>query len=381
MYLVGVIPGPGKPKTDWEINHFLRPLVDELLQLWNSGIYYSRTSKYVGGRLVRCVLVPLVCDLPAARQVGGFGSYSAAYFCHMCNLRKEDMNELDMDKWGTRTCEDHREAAEAWKDMPSVAKRKSAFKLNSTRWSALLDLPYWDPIRFTVIDSMHNHYLGLLQDHCREIWGMNTEVDEEHQGAEEGLQAAAASETAVSESATSERAVSDIAASETSESHIHTHLRDTQLPSWVNPVPTNVGTKSRGKLSADQWHVFCVVNLPIILIPLWYHKSQLHRERLDNYMDLVTEVVVGSLLEMSEPVIKIYEEAAFRYLHTAKRLYNISITPNQHNSLHIPSVLRLFGPLHAIRTFFSERMNLDLQSENTNMKFGAYVLPSVWAHR
>ena len=63
--------------------------------------------------------------------------------------------------------------------MPSVAQMKAAFKLNSTRWSALLDWPYWDPIRFTVIDSMHNHYLGLLQDHCRKIWGMNIDVTEE----------------------------------------------------------------------------------------------------------------------------------------------------------------------------------------------------------
>ncbi|RPD56986.1 hypothetical protein L226DRAFT_443645, partial [Lentinus tigrinus ALCF2SS1-7] len=359
-----------KPKADWEINHFLRPLVDELLELWNSGIYYARTSKHVGGRLVRCALVPLVCDLPAARQVGGFGSYSSKYFCHMCDLRKEDMDELDMDKWGTRTCEDHREAAEAWKDMPSVAQRKSAFKLNSTRWSALLDLPYWDPIQFTVIDSMHNHYLGLLQDHCRGIWGMNTEVDEEHQDAEEGLQPAAASETAAEQTSMSNAPKYRPILGKKTLKHIHTHLRDTELPSWVNPVPTNVGAKSRGKLSADQWHVFCVVNLPIILIPLWYHKSQLHRERLNNYMDLVTEVVIGSLLEMSEPVIKIYEEAALRYLHTAKRLYNISITPNQHNSLHIPSFLRNFGLLHALRTFFSERMNLNLQNENTNMKFG-----------
>lgn len=164
--------------------------------------------------------------------------------------------------------------------------------------------------------------------------------------------------------------------------HIHTHLRDTELPSWVSPVPTNIGTKARGKLSADQWHVFCVINLPVILIPLWYRKSETHRDRLDNYMDLVTEVMIGSLLEMSEPVIQLYEEVSLRYLQTARRLYNIAITPNQHNSLHIPSFLRLFGALHAIRTFFSERMNFLLQGENTNMKIGAYVITEMWAeHR
>ena len=112
--------------------------------------------------------------------------------------------------------------------------------------------------------------------------------------------------------------------------YIHAHLRDTELPSWVNPVPTNIGTKARGKLSADQWHILCVVHLPIILVPLWYNMSETHRGRLDNFMDLVTEVVIGGLLEMSEPVIQIYEEAALRYLQTAKKLYDITITPNQH---------------------------------------------------
>ncbi|KAI0648929.1 hypothetical protein C8Q79DRAFT_1007517 [Trametes meyenii] len=87
-------------------------------------------------------------------------------------------------------------------------------------------------------------------------------------------------------------------------------------------------------------------------------------------MALVTEVMVGNLLNMSEEAVQVYEEAALRYLCTAKELYDISITPNQHNSLHIPLFLHLFGPLHPIRTFFSERMNYLLQQTNTNMHFG-----------
>lgn len=125
--------------------------------------------------------------------------------------------------------------------------------------------------------------------------------------------------------------------------------------------------------------MFCVINLPIILIPLWYYKSQIHRERLDNFMDLVTEVVIGSLLEMSEPAIQLFEQVSLRYLQNAKRLYNISITPNQHNSLHISFFLRLYGALHAVRTFFSERKNFELQGENTNMKFGVYLFTSCLA--
>lgn len=151
---------------------------------------------------------------------------------------------------------------------------------------------------------------------------------------------------------------------------IHAELPLTEVPGWISPVPGNVGTKARGKLSADQWHILCVIHLPIILIRKWAPKGGRYTAILDNYMCLVTEVVVGSLLEMSEEAISMYESASLAYLKTAKELYGISLTPNQHNSLHIPFFLRLFGPLHSIRTFFSERMNYLLQQHNTNLKFG-----------
>ena len=153
---------------------------------------------------------------------------------------------------------------------------------------------------------------------------------------------------------------------------IHEHMSDTVLPSWVNTVPAEIGTKSRGKLSADQWHILRVVYLPVILIQLW-HQNRSKITILDNYMDLVSEVVIGSLLEVTQDTISAYKTVSHRYLRNAKKIYpGMNITPNQHNSLHIPMFLDLFGPLHAIRTFFSERMNYLLQQQNTNAKFGEY---------
>ncbi|KAI0822496.1 hypothetical protein BC628DRAFT_1281695, partial [Trametes gibbosa] len=530
VYLVGIIPGPGKPSLA-QINHCLKPLVDELLVFWESGIFFSRTAKFVTGRLVRCALVPLVCDLPAARQTAGFGAHNAKYFCSVCNLEHSDIDNLDMASWPPRTAEAHRKAAWEWKAKESVAQREAAFKENSTRWSELLRLPYWDPIRYTVIDSMHNHYLGLLKHHCRSIWGMSISAEDEDHGesttspqpTEEeqalgvaylnsgtstqlasckkavlkylcttvGIQARKPSkdrlltlleawvstaytgegggestrrattrsaatpeqvtrgakmlETAVSAHTFSRKfnlavlralceqnGLSDngtkldiayrlidmvcsvaglarlrIGSSETTDGptvntsagrsgsrestpmadeqvtsvlgrttlqQIHAELPLTELPSWISPVPSNVGTKARGKLSADQWHIFCVVNLPVILIRMWAPRGGRFTQMLDNYMHLVTEVVVGSLLEMSDDAIALYESSALEYLKGAKELYGISLTPNQHNSLHIPFFLRLFGPLHAIRTFFSERMNYLLQRQNTNLIFGQLEL-------
>ena len=144
----------------------------------------------------------------------------------------------------------------------------------------------------------------------------------------------------------------------------------TELPSWINAVPSGIGTKARGKLSADQWHTLCVVHLPIILIRLWHNRSQRKQRMLLNFLDLVTEVVITGLLDMSEKFIQVYEDVSLRYLVQARKLYRFNITPNQHNSLHIPLFLRLFGPLHPIRTFFSERYNYLLQRTKTNSKFG-----------
>jgi len=37
------------------------------------------------------------------------------------------------------------------------------------RYSVLLDLPYFDPVTFTVIDPMHNLYLGTAK-HVFKLW-------------------------------------------------------------------------------------------------------------------------------------------------------------------------------------------------------------------
>ena len=118
--LVGIIPGPQKPSLT-ELNHYLKPLVDELLVFWETGVFYARTAKYECGRLVRCILVPLVCDLPAARQTAGFGGHSAKFFCSMCKLPLAQISNIDPTTWPPRSGQDHKAEAEAWKSQTTIA--------------------------------------------------------------------------------------------------------------------------------------------------------------------------------------------------------------------------------------------------------------------
>ncbi|RDX39689.1 hypothetical protein OH76DRAFT_1367271 [Lentinus brumalis] len=175
MYLIGIIPGPTKPSID-QINHFLRLVVDDLLVLWNPGVRYKRTPKYKFGRLFRAALIPLICDILAAKQVTGLGAHGSKFFCSFCYLTLDHIEDFDRSKWPERDLRDHILHAEQWRDAMSAQERKDLFDLYGIRWTELLRLPYWDPIRYTVVDSMHNLYLGLLKNHCRDIWGIDVDV-------------------------------------------------------------------------------------------------------------------------------------------------------------------------------------------------------------
>ena len=172
IYLAGIIPGPKEPSLQ-ELNHLLRPLVDELLELWNPGVYLSRTALRRFGRLVRVAIVPLVCDLPAMRKTAGFAGHSSAHFCSYCRLLLKDICNLNRENWPPRmTWKEHHKKATAWRDA-NQATRSSIFDIWGVRWSELLRLPYWDPTRFAVIDTMHNLLLGELKHHCVEVWGID----------------------------------------------------------------------------------------------------------------------------------------------------------------------------------------------------------------
>ena len=175
MYLVGVIPGPGKPSLD-QINHAVVLLVQELLEFWR-GVYFTQTAKFPNGRISKGALVALVCDMLAARQMAGFGSATSTLFCTFCALTIQDIENLQKETWPERVVHHHLECAREWRDGESERARERLFKLHGIRWSALLDLPYWNPIRYTVIDSMHAEYLGLLQTHCRKVWGIEVSVE------------------------------------------------------------------------------------------------------------------------------------------------------------------------------------------------------------
>ncbi|EIE90280.1 hypothetical protein G6F46_012411 [Rhizopus delemar] len=82
IILVGVIPGPHEPNDD-QIQNFLKPLVDELLVLYNGVV--MPTYQNSNGEVVRVALMSINCDMPAARKVAGYMGTMATKACNKCS--------------------------------------------------------------------------------------------------------------------------------------------------------------------------------------------------------------------------------------------------------------------------------------------------------
>jgi hypothetical protein len=91
-----IIPGPREPQTD-QINHFLRPLVDDLELCWTKGTWYTKTHRHPEGRRVFSAICHSVNDLPGARKTGGgMGTSSGWISPFYTSQRRSDINNTDI---------------------------------------------------------------------------------------------------------------------------------------------------------------------------------------------------------------------------------------------------------------------------------------------
>ena len=174
LLLIGLLPGPNEVSLH-KINHYLAPIVDELQSLWN-GLTLDRTFEHPEGRKIHAALILVSCDIPAARKI--CGHVSALVSCHRCHKHAnyEDNQHnfagmQNMDEWFvSRSSTEHRENALGWRRCNSDASRKRFVKQTGVRWTELLQLPYFDPVRFTTIDPMHCLFLGIAKWIVKRIW-------------------------------------------------------------------------------------------------------------------------------------------------------------------------------------------------------------------
>ena len=171
MYL-GIIPGPIEPHLT-ELNHYVKPLIDDMVDSWKRGVRISRTASHPAGRMTNSAIAAAVMDLPAARKASGLAASTSHFYCSACQcFHQSTLGRTDFKNWQRRDKESLRKHAEEWLGASTSTEREKIFKKYGTRWSELWRLPYWDPSRQLVVDAMHCILEGLAHTHFREVLGL-----------------------------------------------------------------------------------------------------------------------------------------------------------------------------------------------------------------
>lgn len=132
---------------------------------WNKGI---RLTICNGTPVTfRVALSCVSCDIPASRKVCGFLGHNARFGCTKCMKPfktcapgQTNYSGYDRNNWLLRSAEKHRcDVRETLLQSTKMKQHNKESELGC-RYSVLLQLNYFDPVRYTVVDIMNNLYLG-----------------------------------------------------------------------------------------------------------------------------------------------------------------------------------------------------------------------------
>jgi len=326
VMLIGLIPGPNEPKRD--INPFLVPLVKELQALFHGiEIFISSLSKSV---LVRCALLCIACDIPASRKVCGFLGHSATVGCSKCmkkfpgKVGEKDYSGFDRTQWEQRTLDHHKQSINKIKKCTTKKARNDLESKYGCRYSALLDLPYFDPIRMTIIDPMHNLYLGTAKHVLKNIW------------IEQGL--------------IDNKAMS----------LIQDRVNSTSTPHYVGRIPHKIASSFSG-FTADQFknwtNLFSIMAL----------RGILPTEHLKCWQYFVQASRILCQMSLTDDQIQLADAFLLQFCRRVENLYGKNIiTPNMHLHCHLKQSLCDYGPMHNFWLFSYERYNGILENFPSN---------------
>ncbi len=315
ILILGIIPGPSEPPLT--VNTYLSPLVTELLQLWKGVPMMVSNS---GEHVVRAALLAVACDLPAGRKVCEFLSHSANFGCSRCYCSfstgglQRNYACHDRDTWRMRNNDQHRQDVSKLMQCKTQAEKTKAESQLGCRFSVLLDLPYFDPVRMLVIDPMHNLFLGSAKYFTHKIL-INTGV-----------------------------------LNSSKLKIVNKRLESLNIPYNIGRLPTKIGTGAT--FTAHQWmnwtlylSIYCLHGL----IP------QSHLECWRSFV-LACRSLCGR--SITENDVKVADLLLVKFCSRVHQLFGHDfVTPNMQLHNHLASCVRDFGPIHAFWLYALERYN------------------------
>ncbi|TFK20878.1 hypothetical protein FA15DRAFT_707718 [Coprinopsis marcescibilis] len=174
MYFAGIMPPPKEPTME-TITAVSDLIIDQFKCMWTGK--NIKTCQHPHGTFKRVGVLAAVGNLLAIRKGFGFADVgSNAHFSSFCTLHKDNIEELDPQRFEHRLGTAVRAAVEERRTATMVKRQGELFKENGVCWSSLNRLLYHNPVQHALLGLMHNWIEGVLQHHARCRWGLGADV-------------------------------------------------------------------------------------------------------------------------------------------------------------------------------------------------------------
>ena len=286
-----------------------------------------------GIQTVRGFLIGVSCDMPAGRMVCGFLGHSATLGCNKCfkkfpgSVGSKDYSGFDREnprKWKKRTNEIHRSNIHEIQQAKTKTERDKLESEYGCRYSVLLQLPYFDPTQMSIIDPMHNLFLGTAK-HLTKLW-INSEpaIITNH----------------------------DLTI-------IQEFVDEMHAPADVGRIPRKIDTGSGfSGFTADQFKSWVMYySIPSLF-------KILNSEHLECWRHYVLACRLLCQRSISLSQISLADALIVQFCKRFEFIYGKNhVTPNMHGHCHLREVFLDYGPVYG---FSFERMNGVLEHQPTN---------------
>ena len=261
----------------------------------------------------------------------GFLGHNARLGCSKCKkeflggVGKTDYSGFERDLWEKRNHQSHmRDVEKVRKAVYATEKNELESKLG-VRYSVLCELEYVDIVNMSIIDPMHNMYLGTAK-HIMKIW-LEKDI----------LTSADLNE-------------------------IQKRVDNIHVSSRLGGIPRKIAS-SFGGFTAEQWmnwtNIFSVVALYGII----------EQKFLDHWILFVSasRILCSRYLTLAD--IEQFDSLILRFCKGVELLYGKrAVTPNMHLHAHLSECLQNYGPVYSFWLFSFERYNGHLGSLPNNSR-------------
>src|SRR5271155_3686740 len=185
--VIGLTPPPHAPSMI-TISHIIQPFVNSVLKYSAIPGEHVSTFRHPEGIPMQIKIAPLIADLEASREAGGFMAHGATFFCSFCLCTSNHVEDLNLQFWTLRNGAKVRQQGQVWLNLTTKSDREAQAQATGVRWTPLHSLPYWDPVKHVMLGFMHNWLEGILKHHLHTLWGIGPEetwADEEVEKDEE----------------------------------------------------------------------------------------------------------------------------------------------------------------------------------------------------